>query len=317
MKKALKITGKILLGLLILLAVFIIILVIVDRVKSKKETELLNGCDVNFVEVEGHRMNVHIEGGGEHTLVFLAGFGTTSPIYDFKALTDKLNNDYRIVVVEKFGYGFSDIVDSERSVDTILRQDREALEKAGVEAPYILCPHSMAGLEAVLWAQKYPDEVEALIGLDPALPDDYLDYDEKADYRSLKLMNILAKTGAARLVNIDLDEYKDRLSDKDIEIFRALIYKNAMNTCLVNEGLGILPACDEINAMPKPSIPMLMFVGDGTQTTGQSWIDSKTKYAEGGDNIENVYLDCGHDVQNNKPDEINAQMRAFIESLDK
>ena len=36
----------------------------------------------------------------------------------------------------------------------------------GFEGPYVLCPHSMSGLEAVLWAQKYPDKVEAIVGLD-------------------------------------------------------------------------------------------------------------------------------------------------------
>ena len=31
----------------------------------------------------------------------------------------------------------------------------------------------MSGLEALYWAQKYPDEVEAIIGLDMAVPDHY------------------------------------------------------------------------------------------------------------------------------------------------
>ena len=41
-----------------------------------------------------------------------------------------------------------------------------ALDKAGIQDPYVLCPHSLSGLEALYWAQKYPDEVEAIVGLD-------------------------------------------------------------------------------------------------------------------------------------------------------
>ena len=33
----------------------------------------------------------------------------------------------------------------------------------------MLCPHSLSGLEATLWVQKYPDEVEAIVGLDMTL----------------------------------------------------------------------------------------------------------------------------------------------------
>lgn len=315
-KKVLKVTGKILLGLLILIAVFLIVMVIVDRSKLKKEAKLLETYQTNFVETDGHRLNVHIEGEGTHTLVFLPGFGTSSPVFDFKRLYDKLKDDYKIVIVEKFGYGFSDTVESERSFDTILRQDREALKKAGVEAPYILCPHSMSGLEALLWAQKFPDEVEAFIGLDPALPDDYTEFDAKADYRSMMFLHILVKLGVGRLFPVELDDYSDILSNEEMEIFRALIYKNMMNICLVNEGVGIHDACAEISGMPKPEMPMLLFYGDGTQTGGQSWIDTKLNFAKGCDNIETVSLDCRHDVQNYKPDEINSRMREFLAALD-
>ena len=66
----------------------------------------------------------------------------------------------------------------------MLRQDREALKKAGVEAPYILCPHSASGLEAISWAAQYPNEVEAIIGLDMAVPEQF-DY-QIGDFDSVK-----------------------------------------------------------------------------------------------------------------------------------
>ncbi len=66
--------------------------------------------------------------------------------------------DYRTVVVEKAGYGYSDVSDISRDIDTILEETREALTQAGEEGPYILYPHSMSGIEALYWAQKYPDE---------------------------------------------------------------------------------------------------------------------------------------------------------------
>ena len=59
-----------------------------------------------------------------------------------------LSDEYRIVVVEKFGYGYSDVVDEDRNIQTVLSETRLALNKAGIDGPYVLCPHSMSGIEA-------------------------------------------------------------------------------------------------------------------------------------------------------------------------
>ena len=108
-----------------------------------------------MVEVDGHNMSVYVEGTGETTLVFMSGGGTCSPILDFKSLYSLLSDKYQIAVVEKFGYGFSDVVDRDRDLDSILKDTRTALAAAGLNAPYVLCPHSMSGLEALYWAGTY------------------------------------------------------------------------------------------------------------------------------------------------------------------
>ena len=59
---------------------------------------------------------------------FLSGSGTCSPILDFKSLYSLLRDDYRIVVVEKFGYGYSDIVDEDRNIQTILSRNEISFE---------------------------------------------------------------------------------------------------------------------------------------------------------------------------------------------
>ncbi len=54
---------------------------------------------------------MHIFRAGERNkpkLVFMSGSGTIAPVYDFKVLYEKLQDEFRIIVIEKFGYGFSD-----------------------------------------------------------------------------------------------------------------------------------------------------------------------------------------------------------------
>ena len=167
-----KALGIILLAIPVLCALFVAGLYCWNKASLKREAGLIHQKG-QLVEVDGRRMNIYTAGGGDHTLVFMAGANTPAVTYDFKPLYSLLQDTYQIAVIEKFGYGYSDDIDGERTLSTMLRQDREALQKAGLEAPYILCPHSVSGLEAIYWAQQYPEEVEAIIGLDMAVPEQF------------------------------------------------------------------------------------------------------------------------------------------------
>ena len=123
--------------------------------------------------------------------------------------------------MEKFGYGFSDIVDKSRDIDSILEDTRAALKKAGLAAPYVLCPHSMSGLEALYWAQKYPDEVSAIIGLDMAVPE-YYEY-MQINIPFLRSTSWAARLGVTRFIpgvwNSDAMKY-GTLTDEEKDIVR-------------------------------------------------------------------------------------------------
>lgn len=157
-------------------AAIIVILICIcfgyHRYRLRKEEKLREPLG-QLIDINENNISIYVEGSGSKTLVFLSGSGTCSPILDFKSLYSLLSDEYRIIVVEKFGYGYSDIVDEDRNIQTILSETRLALNKAGIDGPYVLCPHSMSGIEALYWAQEYPDEIESIIGLDMAVPEYY------------------------------------------------------------------------------------------------------------------------------------------------
>lgn len=148
MNKFLKIS-MIIIGIIILLVLLLVIISFGNhKIKLKKEDKLFKTTG-KIVEVNNHNMNVYISGNSDSnvTLVFMSGGRTCSPTLDFKTLYSLYENDYQIAVVEKAGYGFSDISDVDRDIDTILYETREALNKAGIEnKEYILFPHSMSGI---------------------------------------------------------------------------------------------------------------------------------------------------------------------------
>ncbi len=311
-----KIVGKVLRGIRIMLIVFLFALFIYNRVMLIKEKPLHEPLG-QMVEVDGHNMSVYTEGEGEHTLVFMAGSAIASPILEYKPLYSLLSNDCKIAVIEKFGYGFSDVIDDERSFDTIIRQDREALSKAGIDGPFILCPHSMSGIEAILWAQTYPDEIEGIVGLDMAVPNTYSeeDFGLKKDI----LINILVagrEIGFIRLFFTD-STLSDTLTKNEKAIYRALASSKFCNKNVRNEGKHILEAIDMIKSKTKPDVPMLMFISDGSGTGGASWIDALKDYASDLTDTQTVDLDCGHNVYKIRQEQINKDMRNFIENLNR
>lgn len=315
MSKASKIAQVGLLGALAALASAFAATFVYNKAALAREAELLRRPLGQMVEVDGRKMCVHVQGDGARTLVFLSGSGTVSPILDFKSLYSLLSDDFRIVVIERFGYGFSDVVSTERPFDTILRQDREVLAKLGIEGPYVLCPHSMAGLEAILWAQMHPEEVEAIVGLDMALPRSYDDFDFGGVQRLGRLADIGRAVGFMRFLYGDA-ALPAGLSNDEKALWRAIASRIAVNETVVNEGLAVPTACAAVNAAEKPDVPMLMFVSDGSQTRAKDWVRLQHDYAAELSNARVVELGCGHYVHNFEPARIATEMRAFLGVVD-
>ena len=314
MKRMLRKSLIVVLAMMIILVLFVIISFVRHKICSSKEKDLRTPLGA-LVEVNGHNMSVYIEGKGDKTLVFLSGGGTCSPILDFKSLYSLLTDEYKIVVVDKFGYGFSDVVDEKRDIDTILSETRMALEKAEVQGPYILCPHSMSGLEALYWAQKYPKEVEAIIGLDMAVPGYY---DEmNISIPVMKAGQYGAALGITRWIPslAESDAMKfGTLSDKEKEIYKAVFYQRTATVTMINEVKTVKDNANVVKEKGVPQVPMLLFVSNGSGGTGfteERWRSIPKEYISASENARFIELDCPHYVHDYKYEEIGKEIRNF------
>ena len=318
MKRVLRKSLIVVLAMMIILVLFVIISFVRHKICSSKEKDLRTPLGA-LVEVNGHNMSVYIEGKGDKTLVFLSGGGTCSPILDFKSLYSLLTDEYKIVVVEKFGYGFSDVVDEKRDIDTISNTTRMALDKAEVQGPYILCPHSMSGLEALYWAQKYPKEVEAIIGLDMAVPGYY---DEmNISIPVMKAGQYGAALGITRWIPslAESDAMKfGTLSDKEKEIYKAVFYQRTATVTMINEVKTVKDNANVVKEKGVPQVPMLLFVSNGSGGTGfteERWRSIPKEYISASENARFIELDCPHYVHDYKYEEIGKEIRNFEKIL--
>lgn len=318
MKKAIKITFKVIFIIICLIVLFLLGVFIYHRIKLGQEQSLISQPIGEMVEVDGGRMCVYSEGSGEHTIVFLSGYGTPSPILDFKPLYEKLHDDCRIAVVEKFGYGFSDETDMPRDVDTMLSQTRKALKGAGIEAPYILCPHSASGIESIYWAQTYPEEIEGIAALDAAIPGSINTDSIFLD----RAMSFMVNSGIFRLFGtsgLDWGVNSPVLSEHEKAQYKALIYARRGSKTMLHEAEWCKANMQTISDNGVPDVPMLFFISK-KQAEIQSpeqpeqylqvfrdYTDNKQEYID---------MDCAHYVHVEEPDLIAGEIKRFIGTLD-
>ena len=124
-----------------------------------------------LVEVSGKKIHVCTVGSGATNVVLLSGLGTAFPVLDFQGLVRELQSKVRVTVLEYPGYGLSDDTDASRSTANSVEEIRTALQAAQVLPPYTLVPHSISGLQSLYYANKYPQELTGIVGLDSSVPE--------------------------------------------------------------------------------------------------------------------------------------------------
>lgn len=306
---------NIILTILGLTVVFLLFSFIRHRILLEGEKDILTPPG-QMIDVDGHQMHVYSVGEGDKTLVLMAASGTVCPSLDFKNLYTSLGDDYRIVVVEKFGYGYSDIVNRPRDVATILSDTRAALSGAGIDGPYILCPHSYSGLEALYWAQTYPEEVEAIIGLDMVFPDTY-NYTKGG---ALVEPYYLAQNG---LINLGIGRFISDstflpeggfLSEKEEKIYIALVNRIGNNIDVAMEASAAKENAALVASGDKPDVPMLLFLSEKKlDGSNELWKKTAYDYAKDLSSVSFVELDCGHYIFHYEPERITEEINAFLQ----
>lgn len=303
MKRLLFLMGAV---LVLLLASFIY-----HRLALQREKASLNPMG-QMVSVNGHDMSVFVKGNGPQTLVFLSGAGTASPILDFKDLYDGLSKQYKIVVVERAGYGYSEDTSKSRDVSEVLSETRQALAKAQVSGPYIILSHSMASLETLLWQEKYPSEIQAVIGLDWALPESYAHL--KMHSQILRMARLGSQLGLLRYIPSRLYVPNENLSSSDRRLYQRIAYRQILSQAMLNESLSVEENAKKVDAKINSQIPTLLLVsnGEGTSFSKEEWRNYAARFAKDQKNIELTFYDAPHYLYHYQTKEVVAKIEDFI-----
>ncbi|MCM3359458.1 MAG: alpha/beta hydrolase [Psychrobacillus sp.] len=314
-----KITKRIVLGVLALFVLWFVGHQLMSLYEKNKYEAI-----GQHVEVDGKEMHVYEKGKGDNTIVLLTGLGTAAPALDFEPLVKELSVDNRVIVVEPFGYGWSEKTDKKRSVENITEEIRTAILQLDIQEPYILMPHSISGVYSMFYANKYPEEIKAIIGIDPTLPQ-ALEYFEEDAPSMPKALSIIAPSGLARLaMYITPDSFlpiagENTYSKENLKMTKLISSWSGYNRNVINETNLIQENMELTKKLTfPPDLPVMIFTSDTEKTNedGKSNITFYEAQLKNSTLSKLVPLEGHHYLHWTQSETMSDEVRGFIKRMD-
>jgi len=155
----------------------------------------------DFAELGNYQAHYDLKGQGETALVMLAGSGTPSAYTDFYGLQDAFSSDFTTLSFDRAGMGWSEETDAQRDIDTLARELDALLTQTVGDQPVLLLAHSLGGLEAIRYAQLFPEKAEGLIFLDSGSPEFYVGDSEALAKLQNRVTAFFRELGVIRLLS--------------------------------------------------------------------------------------------------------------------
>jgi len=124
--------------------------------------------DGRMIDVGGYALHTQIVGNGSVTVVLDAGMGDVGLAW--RNVISEIDSVATVFSYDRGGLGWSESSPLPRSSGNMVQELHLLLEKAGLNAPYILVGHSLGGLNMQLFAETYPDDVVGLVLVDAEHP---------------------------------------------------------------------------------------------------------------------------------------------------
>jgi pimeloyl-ACP methyl ester carboxylesterase len=117
-----------------------------------------------LVDIGGRRINLLCTGAGNPTVILMAGLFSWSVVW-YKT-QPVIAQKTRVCAFDRAGYGFSDPGPRPQILSDVVDDLHAALNAGPIPGPYVLVGHSLGGIEARLYAERWPKEVVGMVLVD-------------------------------------------------------------------------------------------------------------------------------------------------------
>lgn len=165
----------------------------------------LVGCgtslDSHVAQTDGRALEIVTAGSGTASVVFESGLGNDWASWD--AVAEEVSSRARVFAYSRPGYGKSDPTTTPRDPAHIVEELRALLVSQSYHPPYILVGHSFGGTYMELFAKSHPEEVAALVLVEPR----HRDFTTTCEQEKIESCSIPASV-VASLPQVQIAEFK-------------------------------------------------------------------------------------------------------------
>jgi len=261
-----------------------------------------------YVDVNGLRLH-YWRTGGEGKPVMVMAHGITDYGLNWAGLAERLQPDYDIVMYDARGHGYSDKPDGPYDLASHVADLVGLLQALGIERP-VLMGHSMGGSTVALAAATYPELARAIILEDPAdilARTDPLKPEIIPDWKQMVLED--RNNDPAALMEHARTVRHPGWRDIDYQLWaesKRLVHPNVVDI-LNGDGFG-----DAGVTYPKIQVPTLILKADADSAGRARNLEIASLLPNG----KLVHFGgAGHVVRNDRPDEVEREIRTFLAGL--
>jgi pimeloyl-ACP methyl ester carboxylesterase len=136
----------------------------------------------------GRRMNLYCTGQGSPTVIMDAGLGDST--ISWALVQPTISRRTRTCSFDRAGLGFSDAATRAGTPENAADDLHHLLQAAGIKPPYVLVAHSLGGLNARVFADRFRSEVVGMVMVEASHEDQFTEGwaigapDQKAKYEA-------------------------------------------------------------------------------------------------------------------------------------
>ena len=122
-----------------------------------------------MIDIGGYSLYVEDIGTGKVTVIFDAGMGDDSSVWN--KVAEEVSQFSRVITYDRAGLGWSEESPHDRDSKVIVAELHSVLKDKDITGPIILVGHSFGGVNMQRYALTYPEHIAALVLVDSAHED--------------------------------------------------------------------------------------------------------------------------------------------------
>lgn len=273
-----------------------------------------------LVDIGGYKLHIFCEGSGSPTVVLDSGLGDGST--SWKKVQPQIALFTRVCSYDRAGIGYSEASPQPRTSKVMADELHKLLRSAGIDPPYVLVGHSMAGFDVRLFANLYSIEIAGMVLVDASHPDQKKRFPlalndlDKSWLREQEFLTFITPFGISRLMGFcapdpemraaECNYQSERESLAELKNFDESAAQTAKTGTLGSLPLAVLSSDPN---RPEPDLPEDLV--EPTQTAWHQMQEELSHLSSRG--IHTVAERSGHYIQLDRPDVVIAAIKQVVD----